>query len=231
MDKKPIAIIMCVHNSGKYLQIALDCIINRTQYPYKIILVESESTDGTDEVCDYYAKTYDQVEVYHTKKEGLVKAMNFGIMMAGDLDVYITQDDVLHPRLFGRDWLQCLVEASKLESCGIVTSILAGGISGTDYLAGLQWAGTWSLFIPRSTINKIGVFDEAYSPGMGDDIDYSYRVYKAGLRIYLANFWVDHHRSSEHFNESQDLSKAHGEYFRKKFKLGEFANGITTTSN
>lgn len=70
-------------------------------------------------------------------------------------------------------------------------------------------------------------FDENFSPGMGDDIDVSYRIYLANLRIYCANFWVDHHRSSEHFNDNQELSIAHGKYFRKKFKLGEFSNGKT----
>jgi glycosyltransferase involved in cell wall biosynthesis len=222
MERKPVAIIMPVHNSKQYLQIALDCIINRTKYPFKIILVESESTDGTDKVCEYYANEYDNIEVYHTKKQGIVKAINFGIDMAGDLDVYITQDDVLHPRLYNRDWLEELVKAKHYKDCGAVVSIQAGGVSGPDYLDGLPWAGTWSLFIPRKTINKIGKFDEAFSPGCGDDIDYSYRIFQAGLQIYVANFWVDHHRTTEHFADREELKREHARYFRQKYKLGEY---------
>jgi glycosyltransferase involved in cell wall biosynthesis len=222
MIEKPIAIIMPVRNSGNYLQIALDCIINRTRYPFKIILIESESTDGTAEVCDTYSEQYDNIEVYHTPKEGIVKAINFGIDMADDLDVYITQDDVLHPRLYNRDWLTEMVKTSKLDKCGAVISINAGGVSGPTYLDGLPWAGTWSLFILRKTIDKIGKFDEDFSPGMGDDIDYSYRIFQAGLLLYQANFWVDHHRSTEHFCDRKDLGDAHAELFRRKHKLGEF---------
>lgn len=219
---KPVAIIIPVHNSGRFLQIALDCIINRTRHPYKIILIESESTDGTDAICDHYANEYEQIECFHTKKEGLVKAINYGILMAKDMDVYLTQDDVIHPRLFERDWLEELVKESKNDKCGAVMSINAGGISGPEYLDGLPWAGTWSVLIPRSTINKIGLFDEKFSPGCGDDIDYTYRIFKAGLSLRVANFWVDHHRRSEHFGDNEQLIKAHAEYFRKKYKLGEF---------
>jgi glycosyltransferase involved in cell wall biosynthesis len=221
MDK-PVAIIMPVHNSGRFLQIALDCIINRTRHPYKIILIESESTDGTAEICDSYANDYENIDCFHTRKEGLVKAINYGILMAKDMDVYLTQDDVLHPRLFERDWLNEMVKISKMKDCGAVVSINAGGISGPEYLDGLPWFGTWSVYIPRSTINKIGLLDENFSPGCGDDIDYTYRVFNAGLKVYQANFWVDHHRKSEHFGDNEQLIKEHAKYFRQKYKLGEF---------
>jgi GT2 family glycosyltransferase len=222
MIEKPVAIILPCHNSGKYIQIAIDALINRTQYPFKLILIESESTDGTAEVCDFYADTNKDIIVYHTKKEGLVKAINYGIQMAEDLDVYLMQDDIIVPRLFERDWLAELVKASKEKDCGIVVTLNAGGISGPDYINGLFWAGTWSTFIPRSTINKIGLFDENFSPGCGDDIDYSYRIYKDGLRLYMTDFWVEHHRKTEHFNQSEELKKEHAKLFRKKWKLGEF---------
>jgi glycosyltransferase involved in cell wall biosynthesis len=231
MIEKPVAIVIPVHNSKHYLQIAIDCILNRTQYPFKIILIESESTDGTAELCDTYAEQNENIEVYHTPKEGIVKAINFGIDMAGDLDVYLTQDDVLHPRLYKRDWLKEMVSISKVKGCGAVMSINAGGVSGPTYLEGLPWAGTWSLFIPRKTINKIGKFDEKFSPGCGDDIDYSYRIFKAGLLIFQANFWVDHHRSTEHFCDRQQLQDDHAKYFRQKWKLGEFKEGMVSNGD
>ncbi|KKL28105.1 hypothetical protein LCGC14_2378470 [marine sediment metagenome] len=218
-----IAIVMCTHNGGEHIKHAIASIIGNTKYPYKLIIVESESTDGTDKICDAWAESHKNVEVYHTKKEGLIKAMNFGIKKAGKLDVYLTQDDVIIPNLYNRDWLETLVKVSQMDKCGLVTTIQGGGISGPDYIEGLQWAGTWSLFIPYSTREKIGLFDEEFNPGCGDDIDYCYRVYQRGLMLYQANFWVDHHRQGEHFNEDEQMKKEHALYFRKKHKLGEFA--------
>jgi len=220
MENKPIAIIMPVHNSGKHLEPAIDSILDNTEYPFKLILIESESTDGTDKVCDRYVDLYDNVEVYHTKKEGITKAINFGIEKAGDLDVYLTQDDVILPNLYGRDWLTELVKGSNLDKCGVVTTFNAGGTAGQIYIKGMKWAGTWSLFIPRKTINKIGNFDENFSPGPGDDIDYSYRVHQAELRIYISDFWVDHHRQTENFNDNIEYIKMkNAGYFRKKHNI------------
>lgn len=219
MNEK-VVIVMCTHNGGGHIKHAVRSIVQNTQYPYKLIIVESESTDGTDKVVDIWEEQFpDLIKVYHTKKEGLIKAMNFGIEKAGNHDVYLTQDDVIIPKLYGRDWLTTLVHVSKMENCGLVTTIRGGGISGVDYIDGLHWAGTWSLYIPYRTRQLIGLFDEAYSPGCGDDIDYSYRVYKEGLLIYEANFWVDHHRAGEHYNEDEKIKKEHAYYFRKKHKL------------
>ncbi len=226
-ERIPVAIIMCVCNAGESIKHAIRSIVNITTHPYRLIIVESESTDGTAEVCDIWAKQYKQIEVHHTKKEGYVKAMNYGIKAAGDLDVYITQADVIIHKLYKRDWLEALVEISNLEyngqKVGLVTTLGGTGVSGPKYLNNFRWFGTWSLFIPRRVINEIGVFDEAFSPGAGDDIDYTYRVHLAGLILLETDFWVEHHRTGEHYAEGEEMKDAHAEIFRRKHKLGEFA--------
>jgi glycosyltransferase involved in cell wall biosynthesis len=215
---KEVTIIIPCHNSGIYLKDTLDSIIKNTEYPYKLLLIESESTDGTDKLCDEYAFKYPFIKVMHTKKEGLVKAINLGLKST-DTDVYLTQDDVIHFKLYGRDWLSEMVKDSQKENCGLVISLLAGGYSGSDYIEGLYWAGTWSLYIPRETINRVGYFDEEFNPGCGDDIDYSFRVYRLGLKLIMSNFWVDHHRKTEHFQDNQKLKEEHSKYFKQKWKI------------
>lgn len=222
MDTKPVAIILPCYNSGEHIKFAIKSIVDNTQYPYLLILVVSKSDDDTEKWCDTWAEQYQHINVIKCPREGITKALNIGIKAAADLDVYLTQDDVIMPKLYGRDWLEILVQVSKMDKCGTVTTIRGGGISGPTYLDGFKWAGTWSLFIPRSTIDKIGLFDEEFSPGPGDDIDYSYRVCQADMSIYEANFWVDHHRMTENFNDDIPKKAVNAKYFRKKFKLGEF---------
>jgi len=215
-----VSIILPCHNSGKYLWPAIRSILFNTQHPFELILVESESTDGTNERCDKFAEKYENVKVIHTPKEGITKAINKGIKLAGDNDVYLTQDDVILPDLFERDWLTALVDLSKTEGCGIVTTLNAGGVSGPSYLQGLSWVGTWSMFIPRKTINEVGDLDETFTPGPGDDIDYTYRIMKANKQVLVTDFWVDHHRKTENFNDNiEDIKRRNAEYFRKKHGL------------
>jgi GT2 family glycosyltransferase len=217
MDK-PIAIIMPVHNSGKWLDIALKHLYASTDYPFILYLIESESTDGTAECCDSWAEFKSNIRVFHTKKEGLVKAFNFGIKQAGDLDVYLTQDDVIHNKIYRADWLEYMHEISK--EFGVVVTKGGGGISGPDYIDGLMWFGTWSVLITRETINKVGLLDEEFGPG--DDIDYTYRCYKEGVKIGGIDVWFEHHRLSEHFCDSEEKRQQMAIKFRKKWKLGEF---------
>lgn len=67
---------------------------------------------------------------------------------------------------------------------------------------------------------KFQLLDEDFSPGPGDDISFSYRVVKAGLQIYVANFWVDHHRQTENFNDNiEDIKARNANYFRIKHGL------------
>lgn len=221
MDKE-IAIILPCRNSKRVIGRAIESIL-RTRYPFKLIIVESESTDGTAELVQDYAKRFNEIEVYHTKKEGLVKAINFGINKAGDRDVYLTQDDAILPELFARDWLTEMVKIKRThKDVGLITSIRGGGISGDLYVNGFPWIGTWSMYIPRETIDKIGLFDEQFGPG--DDIDYCYRVFLAGLQMYEANFWIDHHRKTEHGDvDGEAKIKLMAEKFRRKWKIGEFA--------
>jgi len=185
-----------VRNSIEFLKLTVDSLFKSTDYPFRLIIIESESDDGTDKLCDGYAKN-ERITVIHTKREGATKAINRGIKEAGTDDVLLTQSDVIFPRAFRRDWLKEMVDLSKNPKAGIITCYGGGGVSGRDYLDGFNWVGTWLMYIPRKTINKIGMLDEDYSPGAGDDIDYSYKVYMANLQIGMINYWVDHHRLLE----------------------------------
>jgi len=214
--KPQVAVILPVCNSMPYLPVMLGELRKSTNFPFKLIIIESESDDGTAEYVDRLE--LDNLEVYHTKKKGLPAAINFGIQKAGDLDVYLTQDDVIHFKLYGRDWLMEMWEASKKKGVGVVTGLGGHGKSGPEYVTGMNWAGTWNTYIPRKAIEKVGSFDENMSPG--DDIDFCYRLGKAGFRGTMCNFWVQHHRLTEHGDvDSQEKTKKMSQYFKKKWGL------------
>ena len=215
---------MPVMNSGIHLKPAIDSLLRTTKEPFKLILVESESKDGTAELCDQYAQNNWNIEVIHTKREGITKAINKGIQKADSTsDILLTQDDVIWPQLYNRDWLLEMKMWAIKEEVGMVIPINGGGISGPTYLNGFKFAGTWALYITRNLINKIGLLDENFSPGPGDDICFSYRAWIAGFKVATANFWVDHHRQTENFNDHiEDVKEKNATYFRKKYQLDNY---------
>jgi len=219
--KPKVAVILPVWNVMPHLKAMIEAFYNSTDFPFKLIIIDGFSTDGTFEYCTSLLKEKDNIKLYQIPKKGLVNAINFGIKKAGRLDVYLTQADVIHFKLFGKDWLLNMYDNSKRENVGVLTGIAGCGISGPECIDGMRWVGTWNTYLPRNTIDKVGYFDEQFL-GM-DDIDYSYRIGKANLGGMVTNYWVQHHQLTDRLagNESQNLKKM-AELFRKKWKLGEF---------
>jgi len=48
-----------------------------------------------------------------------------------------------------------------------------------------EWVSGCCLLIKREVIEKVGYFDEAYSPAYSEDIDYSMRVREAGYKLVV----------------------------------------------
>jgi len=218
-----IAIVIITHNSEKYLHLTLESIFRSTRFPHKIVIIESESTDKTPEICDKYATIYPHIEVHHTKKEGPMRAINYALEQTKGYDVLLTHDDVIFHRVFPRDWLGEMYYNATAETCGYVIPINGGGVSGSDYLEGFPWAGTWCTYISRKVLDKVGFLDLNFEPGMGDDIDLCYRIHKEGLKGHYVNYEVTHHRLGEKpQDDDENLKKKNARYFRMKHKLGEF---------
>ena len=139
-------------------------------------------------------------------------------------DLFLTQTDVLFPKLYKRDWLQIFSQIAQDEGIGAVTSLNGGGISGSDYVEGMFWLGGWTTLIPYRTLVKVGKFDETFPlSAYGVDIDFSYRLQKSGLQIIRYNYWTDHHMMNERLHDNDPDTEIHkqecAKYFRKKWKI------------
>jgi GT2 family glycosyltransferase len=212
-----------VRNDLEAFREAISSFMNSTKADYQIVVIESESTDGTKEFCDLCKSP--KVEIIHTKKEGPLKAYNrlFQIAKERGEDLLLTQTDVKFFKLFKRDWLQEMIDKAKDKKVGAVVPLNGGGISGPTYINGFKWIGGWCSYITNRAINKVGGFDENYPKGWGVDIDLTYAILDAGFNIEVINYWVEHHMSNERIHDSQNIEeneKAKKEasiYFRNKW--------------
>ena len=193
---------------------------------FKLFIVESGSTDGAAEHCDHLTRYINKdVEVIHTEKEGPLKAYNliFEKAKKEKCDLLITQTDVIFPRLYKRDWLAMMNDFSQSKEIGAVTCLNGGGVSGPDYIDGLKWLGGWCTYYPHRTLEQIGGYDENYPNGFGVDIDHSYAIYKAGFRIAIMDYWVDHHMMNERAHDkdsnTEQMKQESAKYFNLKWKI------------
>ena len=69
-----VDIIVPVYNVSKYLNKCIESLLAQTYKYIKIILVDDGSTDGSEKICDNYARIDDRINVIHKENGGLVSA-------------------------------------------------------------------------------------------------------------------------------------------------------------
>lgn len=99
-----ISVIVPVYNTSDYLCKCVDSIIASTNFEgMEIILVDDGSTDGSANLCDYYAGRYSNIYAVHQYNAGVSAARNAGIeLAAGSYIGFVDSDDYIFPEMYER---------------------------------------------------------------------------------------------------------------------------------
>ena len=109
---------------------------------------------------------------------GYPKAINEGLKMArGDKIVLLNNDTVLLEQPTNQ-WLDILSKPFSNTECGISCIV-------KNYCPEVkrEFAVFFSAMISKSLVNTIGLLDERFGVGSGEDIDYSIRAENAGFKV------------------------------------------------
>lgn len=101
-----LSVIVTVYNIKEYLDKCIESICCQTYKNLEIIIVDDGSTDGSGEICDYYALKDKRIKVLHKENGGQVSARKLGAKTAtGQYVISVDGDDWIE-----RDRFQNLVE-------------------------------------------------------------------------------------------------------------------------
>lgn len=119
MKQELISIILPVYNVSKYLEECMKSIINQTYKNIEIIVVNDESTDGSDYICEKYKKLDNRIKVIHQKNQGLSAARNTGLNHCkGEYISFIDSDDYVKPDYIGKLYKSIKENNTKISVCG-----------------------------------------------------------------------------------------------------------------
>ena len=91
-----ISVVVPVYNVSDYLHFAMDSLIKQTYQNFEVILVNDGSTDNSPQLCEEYAKRYENVSVFHKENGGLSDARNLGVSKASsEWILFLDPDDYL----------------------------------------------------------------------------------------------------------------------------------------
>lgn len=94
--KEKISIIVTVYNIKKYLTKCIESALKQDYTNLEIILVDDGSNDGSEKLCDEFAKKDKRIIAVHQKNGGVASARNKGMKIAtGNWLVFVDGDDAM----------------------------------------------------------------------------------------------------------------------------------------
>lgn len=168
------SIVIPTLNRWDLLEKCLESIrVNTDLTEGEVIVVSNGCTDLTRYMFDSKYKNKQFHIVSWHKPLGYPKAVNMGLSAAtGDYVILLNNDT----ELFSKDWADQLLKPFERPEVGVTGLI-------KRYQGGKPWVLFFCAAIKREVINKIGLLDETFTPGCGEDIDYCIRAYNAGYSI------------------------------------------------
>lgn len=193
--EKTVSVIMPAYNYARYMDEAIQSVLNQSVKAHEIIVVDDDSTDNTEEVAKKYPVKY----VWQQNK-GLAGARNTGIWHAtGEYIMSFDCDDIMRPDCL-KEHL-ALADENSIVTCGLMA------FGNENYTARPEPATIEKLLktntiysntlFPRKAWEKVQGFDESKIMRLGwEDREFWLRVlgagYKSKVSNYIALLWRRH---------------------------------------
>jgi glycosyltransferase involved in cell wall biosynthesis len=209
------SIIIPTYNNLKYLELCLKSIKKNSKYNHEIIIHINEGIDGTKS----YLEDKDYKTTYTSNNEGVCVAFNKAVEKATSQYIVLAHDDMY----FCPKWdefflkeLRLIPENSDFFLSGTMVQPFESYINldcgknieefneekllrnlpniEFEDFQGTHWQPS---LIPTKTWNKVGGFSEEFSPGLGSDPDFNFKLWNIGVRLFkgLAKCRVYHFSS------------------------------------
>jgi GT2 family glycosyltransferase len=209
------SIVIPTYNQLNMLTQCIDSIMENTDVPFEIIVVDNASTDGTGS----YLQQLGGLVRYRVldNNHGFAGAINIGMMMAKGRTILLLNNDTLTTANWLGNLLICLNSDEGIGMVGPVTNYISGeqqiNVPYVDVADMPKFArennksdaARWfridrltgfCLLFRRELFEGIGYFDEGFEIGNYEDEDYNIRVRLLGKSLVMAQDTFIHHFGS-----------------------------------
>ena len=173
-------VIPTYNNCEKYLKPCIDSIIQHTNLDdIELIVSANGCVDNTKAYLDYLVTAVPNIKViWNDKALGYSGANNVGIKEATCDKIVLLNNDTVLLGQTKNQWLEILDKPFKDPDCGI-----SGIIKGHSDPAGRDFLVFFCVMIHRKVFDKIGLLNEEYGVGGGEDTEFCIEAEKAGFKV------------------------------------------------
>lgn len=182
----------------------------------EFIIIDNGSADGTPELLKQYQQKMSNLKVItNDQNEGFPIACNQGAKVAsGEVLLFLNNDVVI------------LGDYISIIRQHIADDMLLGPELNTHNTGWNEFNGVrvpyiagWCIGITKDTFDKLGGFDERYSPCDYEDIDLCYTAKKAGMTFAWITLPIRHQSGGSAMEGRQMITEANRLKFAEKWEL------------
>ena len=178
-------IIPSYNNCEKYLKPCVDSVIKYSNMDdVELIISANGCTDNTRAYLDYLATAVPNLKVvWNDKALGYSKANNVAIKQATADKIILLNNDTVLLEQAKNQWLDILDTPFKDPDCGISCVIKTHSEP-----AGRSFAIFFCVMVHRKVFDTIGLLNEEYGVGGGEDTEFCIEAEEAGFKVLAAIF-------------------------------------------
>jgi len=192
-----VSLVMPVYNQLVHTMQCLESILRLPDKGDEVIIVDNASTDGTPE----YLQSVGVTVITNATNLGCAKAWNQGIRASRGAVVGILSNDIV----VTPGWLPALLRFMEQRGHGIVSPAMREGpldyeldryaAEFTETCQEVTRPGLLGpcMVVRREVFEKAGLFDEGFSYGGCEDVDFLWQAQKAGITAGVTGSAFIHH--------------------------------------
>lgn len=188
-------IIPTYNQCEELLKPCLASIIANTDLTDTEVIVSANGcSDGTREFVTSLGPAFRLV--WHNDALGFAGAVNKGIVAAhGKYIVLLNNDVVILDFQPVHTWIKRLIDPLADPHVGVT------GIATYHHATGMKFMPFYCVGIAMETFEMLGLLDEIFDPGYGEDLDFCLRAVKAGYQLLQVSNNFDHYNKTHVTND------------------------------
>jgi GT2 family glycosyltransferase len=236
-ETKLVSIVIPVFNLLDYTKSCLESIWRNTEHPFELIIVDNGSTDGTTE----YLSRLPCMVIRNGVNLGVPKAFNQGIRVSSGKHVLILNNDTI----VTPDWLSRMVRCAESNDAIGIVGTMSNRIGGPQRDEQASYSDIDGIFahaerrayefknrvfryprlaaiamlVKRKVFERVGLFEEDFSPGNYEDDDLCIRALLAGFDVVIAQDVFIHHYGSRTWKASNSTFESILDKNKQLFQL------------
>lgn len=198
-----VSVIIPIYNAINFIKKCVDSLLRQEIGPIEILLIDDGSTDGSGELCDNYAKEYENIRVIHKKNGGVVSARLAGIQRAkGEYIGFVDADDWVEPNMYGVMYHHAKEYDADIVICGVFDGDFSWKSVRASQINSNVKSGYYDMFALKKEIFPFLLHEKGHSEKFGITPFLWDKLFKQ--EILLEN--IKYFNSSVHWSEDQLLT-------------------------